>query len=49
MPDGRFKAAIDQAVFPGAKALDLGGDTGVYPYLPLPMQISIFEVIKPEI
>lgn len=24
-----FKAAIDQAVFPGAKALDLGGGTGV--------------------
>lgn len=26
---GTFKAAIDQAVFPGAKVLDLGGGTGV--------------------
>jgi len=26
---GAFKAAIDQAVFPGAKVLDLGGGTGV--------------------
>ncbi|MGZ4981328.1 MAG: methyltransferase domain-containing protein, partial [Methylobacter sp.] len=26
---GSFKAAIEQAVFPGAKVLDLGGGTGV--------------------
>ena len=26
---GAFKAAIEQAVFPGAKVVDLGGGTGV--------------------
>ena len=34
-----FKAAIDEAVFPGAKVLDLGGGTGV---------LSWFEAAKAE-